>query len=367
MQPDAHTKRSLRATLKRFGAWYHKHPARVYLLIALGLAIAGALTTMAIFWQQPQERPMQKKQAIAEPAPKAVYYTGLTGEATEDKDAATKAVTAIMIENSPSARPQSGLKDAEIVYESIAEGGITRFLALYQDRKPELVGPVRSLRLYNVDWLTPYNASVAHVGGSKAALQLVRGGGYRDIDQFFNAGTYWRATDRYAPHNVYTSFSKLNALNESKGYKSSNPKVFERTDDLTDAAQDATQVNIKISGPLYNSSYSYDPATKLYARSQAGAPHLDREAGQIQAKVVIAMKVTMNRVMEDGYRESIATSGSGEATLFQNGYATNVTWRKDNRDAQIQFIDAAGQPVKLARGTTWISAIPTSTGGVTWQ
>jgi hypothetical protein len=332
-----------------------------------GLILAGGLITMAVLWQQPEEvKPEPVKKIVAQ-APKPIYYAPLTGEVIESKDAASRAVTAIMIENSPDARPQSGLKDAEIVYEAVAEGGITRFLALYQQHQPSLIGPVRSLRLYYVDWLAPYDASIVHVGGSKAALQLVRGGGYRDVDQFFNSAFYWRASDRYAPHNVYTSFAKLNELNASKGYSSSAPKVFERADDEKDPAQDATQISIKISGPLYNSSYAYDPSTRLYARSQAGAPHTDREAGQIQAKVVVALRVSMNRVMEDGYRESIATTGNGEATIFQNGHAIKATWHKDDRAGQLRFTDEAGQPVKLARGTTWISAVPLGGGAVSWQ
>lgn len=323
---------------------------------------------MAVLWQQPQEKPVAtSKPKPAKSEPKTVYYSPLTGEVILEQTAATKPTTAIMLENSPDARPQSGLKDAEIVYEAVAEGGITRFLAVYQQKQPETVGPVRSLRMYYVDWLTPFDASVAHVGGSAAALAVVRGGGYRDIDQFFNPNYYRRATDRPAPHNVYTSFSKLNELNTNKGFVTSNPIPFDRADDKKDLPQDATTVNLKISGPTYNSSYAYDPSTKLYARSQGGGPHLDREAGQITAKVVIALRVNMTRVQEDGYRESITTTGSGEAMIFQNGNSIKATWTKADRAGQLKFTDAAGAPIQLARGTTWISAIPLSGGDVTWQ
>lgn len=363
MQPESTPKPT---PISRFKQWVHKHPARMYSVVAIGLILAGGLTTAALLWQKPE--PVKTPTTVkSKTVPKQIYYSPLTGESVDDKLKTTKPATAVMIENSPDARPQSGLKDAEIVYEAVAEGGITRFLVVYQQKAPETVGPVRSLRLYYVDWLTPYNASVAHVGGSAAALQLVRGGGYRDIDQFFNPTFYRRATDRYAPHNVYTSFSKLNELTAAKGFTSSDPKPFDRAEDEKDPIQDGTQVTLKISGPTYNSTYTYDPATKLYARSQAGAPHLDREAGQIQAKVVVALRVNMERVMEDGYRESITTTGSGDAMVFQNGHANAVTWHKDSREAQLRFTDAAGTPFKLARGTTWISAIPVNGGEVLWQ
>lgn len=363
MLPENTQKPRLLARIKH---WVHKHPRRVYGVAALGLVLASGLTTAAILFQKPVETKPAITKKVSKPAPKPVYYSPLTGEVVVDQSATTKPATAIMIENSPDARPQSGLKDAEIVYEAVAEGGITRFLALYQQKEPETIGPVRSLRMYYVDWLTPYNASVAHVGGSKAALDLVRGGNYRDIDQFFNPSYYRRATDRYAPHNVYTSFSRLKELNAAKGYTRSEPKPFDRADDEKEVPQDGTQIQLTISGPTYNSTYAYDPATKLYARSQAGAPHTDREAGQIQAKVVVALRVNMQRVFEDGYRESITTTGSGEATVFQNGHANVVTWHKDSRDDQLRFTDAAGQPFKLARGTTWLSAIPAN-GAVAWQ
>jgi len=330
--------------------------------------LAGGLVAAIIFWQQPKEvKTTANKPKPVKVAPKPKYYSPLTGEEVADEKARTKPVTAIMLENSPSARPQSGLKDAEIVYEAVAEGGITRFLALYQQHQPDLIGPVRSLRMYYLNWATPYDASIAHIGGSYNALKKVRSGGYRDIDQFFNSKYYWRATDRYAPHNVYTSFSKLNQLNALKGYTSSRPVGFERADDSKAITKDATTINLKISGPLYNSSYQYDPATKLYARSEGGAPHLDREAGQIMAKVIIALRVDMSKVMEDGYRENITTTGSGNVIIFQNGHAISGTWSKISDSAQLTFTDANGQPIALARGTTWISAIPNSGGDVSWQ
>lgn len=304
--------------------------------------------------------------AAAPPKPEPVFYSPLTGVKVANEKITTQAVTAIMIENSPDARPQSGLKQAGVVYEAVAEGGITRFLAVYQEAKPGLVGPVRSVREYYVDWVTPYNASIAHVGGSHYALQLVRNGKYRDIDQFFNAGTYWRATDRYAPHNVYTNFGRLDALNKSKGYTTSKFTGFPRKDGKAAAEPNATSIAINISSGLYNTTYKYDKKSNRYIRYLAGEPHKDREKGQITPSVVIAMKVDMKLVFEDGYREQIATNGSGKATIFQNGTAQNVTWRKQSRNSQIQFLDKSGKPVKLVRGQTWIAAVPNSGGSVSW-
>lgn len=301
------------------------------------------------------------------PKPAIKYYSPLTGKLAADEAATKQATTGIMIENSPDARPQSGLKDSGVVFEAIAEGGITRFLVLYQQEKPQLIGPVRSLRMYYVDWVAAFNASVAHVGGSAAALAEIRNGSYRDIDQFFNANTYWRSTDRYAPHNVYTSFEKIDALNQAKGYTDSSFTGFPRVDGKASETPDATSINIKISSNLYNSSYAYDKTTNTYARLMGGEPHNDREAGQITPSVVIAMRVDEVTTMEDGYRQSISTIGSGKAIIFQNGSAVNATWNKASRTEQIKFTDEDGKEIPLVRGQTWISAVPNIGGNVTWQ
>jgi len=221
--------------------------------------------------------------------------------------------------------------------------------------------------MYYVDWLAPYNASVAHVGGSAASLAEIRNGNYRDIDQFFNGAYYWRATDRYAPHNVYTSFEKLDTLNQSKGYTESTFQGFSRTDGKPNKELTAKNITINISGPAYNTTYTYDPATNKYTRFLAGEPHIDREDGQITPSVVIALKVDMVHVMEDGYRESITTTGSGGAVIFQNGTAIEATWHKPDRIAPITFTDAAGKDIPLTRGQTWISAVPNQGGSIAWE
>lgn len=350
--------------------WIKQHKK---LAISLGILlililVAGGVGVYAALTQKPAE-PAKVSQQKPTPPPEPVkYYSALTGAEVNDQAATTQAVTGIMIENSPDARPQSGLKDSGVVFEAIAEGGITRFLALYQEQKPQLIGPVRSVRMYYVDWVAAFNASVAHIGGSASALKEVRSGKYRDIDQFFNAASYWRASDRYAPHNVYTSFERLDALNAKKGYTSSTFNGFPRKDTVASTTPNATSVTVKISGPLFNSSYAYNATTNTYDRSQGGAAHMDREGGRISPRVVIILKTIQSTVLEDGYRESINAIGQGGAVIFQDGTAQEVTWSKPSRDAQITFKDAAGAEVPLARGQTWITAVPENKGGgVTWQ
>jgi hypothetical protein len=353
----------------RIGGWIHLHRTATFLIVGASLIVVTGIGALVYVNSNPLITPLSLTIA-AKPKPKpAVYYSPLTGEKVASQTATVLPVTAIMIENSPDARPQSGLKQSGVVFEAIAEGGITRFLTLHQQDKPQLVGPVRSVRIYYVDWLAPFNASVAHVGGSAGALAEVRSGGYRDIDQFFNGAYYWRATDRYAPHNVYTSFAKLDALNQAKGYTESHFTGFTRTDEKPSAKPDASQITINFNSyaSLYNTTYTYSKALNNYTRYLAGQPHLDREDGQITPKVVIAMNVAESTVLEDGYRESINAIGSGTAVIFQNGTAQQVTWHKPDRATQITFTDSAGKDVPLVRGQTWIAAVPTGKGNVAWQ
>lgn len=306
------------------------------------------------------------------------FYSPLTGMEVADEAATKQQVTAIMIENDPEARPHSGLKDSGVVFEAIAEGGITRFAALYQEQKPELIGPVRSLRPYYLEWATPFDAAIAHVGGSANALAEVRNGNYKDIDEFLHAGAYWRVDDRYAPHNLYTNFERIDALNQSLGYtnsdftgfarvsadkKQAKPEADEESETVTPAAH---TININISYGIFNVRYDYNAENNVYMRHQGGEPHMDREAGHISPKVVIVAKVPTHIGFEDGYREQMDTNGENEAFIFQNGTVIEGKWHKPNRETQIEFLTKDNEKIPLERGQTWITAIPTDRS-VEWQ
>ncbi|HEX6258846.1 MAG TPA: DUF3048 domain-containing protein [Candidatus Saccharimonadales bacterium] len=342
-----------------------------YFLIAFCLLVLSGVGLLA-FVNQPVDYTASGFSAHPKKEPEK-FYSPLTGLEVKNEAATKQAVTAIILENSPDARPQSGLKNSGVVFEAIAEGGITRFLALYQQEKPQLIGPVRSLRPYYLSWAAGFNPSIAHVGGSFFALKEVRNGKFRDIDQFFNGDAYWRASDRYAPHNVYTSFKRLDALNAAKKYKTSNFTGFLRREIPKKGqpapvipGKKATKIQIEVSSPTYNPSYSYDAKTQTYPRSLGGVPHTDREKGRIAPKVVIAIKIVTTLGFEDGYREQMKTIGSGEAYVFQGGKVIKGLWRKKSKQTQMQFIEKSGKPIPLERGQTWITAIPTNRS-VTWQ
>lgn len=333
-------------------------------LLIIASGVVSAMTLINMDKDEPAEEEVEPEPEAPQPIVK--YFSHLTGGELADQAALTSAATCVMIENSPNARPQSGLRNAGIVYEAIAEGGITRFMAIYQNNMPELVGPVRSLRLYYAHWAKPYQCSIAHVGGAGDVLPLVRNpaNGYRDIDQFFNGGSYWRAADRYAPHNVYTNAEKMNALNAAKGYTSSNFAGFERA--VADAVptRSETKVNnigLTISSALWNVSYAYDAASNTYLRAHvSGGAHMDKDASgaliQNAPKVVVAIMV--DQVARGGGYSNVVTTGSGAAHVFQNGEYISGTWSRGSIDEELKIRDAEGNDIVFNRGQIWISAVP---------
>lgn len=326
-------------------------------LILLGAAVYGAMTLYKHFRTlppQPPQAPIAKKEVPPPPTTEPSRLTGIEVPFDSNK----RPVTGIMIENSPDARPQSGLKDAGIVYEAIAEGGITRFLTLFQEARPDYIGPVRSVRPYYLDFLWPFDAGIAHVGGAPQALADIKSLGIRDLDQFANSGSYWRVTGRYAPHNVYTSFDKLDELNNKKGFTSSTFTSFLRKKAEPLKTPTVQSIDLNISGPLYNVHYDYDVATNSYKRSEAGKPHVDEKSGaQLAPSVVMALIMTRG-IAGDGQHTDYGTTGIGHMYVFQDGGIIEGSWAKATRKDQFVFTEAAtGKPLPLNPGQTWLTIV----------
>ncbi len=279
-------------------------------------------------------------------------------------------VTGVMIENSTFARPQSGLGSASVVFEALAEGGITRFMALYQDTAPTNVGPIRSVRPYYEQWALGFDAGIAHVGGSPDGLADLKTWGVRDLDEFYNGSSYHRITTREAPHNVYTGIPTLTALEVSKGYTSSTFTPFPRKPDSPSKTPNATIIGLTLSSADYNVLYEYNSATNSYYRSEGGAPQFDANTNlQLQPKVVIAMVIPeSNGALDssDAYYSEYQVIGSGPVYVFQDGTVTTGTWTKSSNTSQITFTNASGAPIKLNAGQTWLTAIA-STSGVSYS
>ncbi len=332
-------------------------------LVGILIAISGLVWWFILRPSPPPPEPVVIQKEEEPPAPTTVA-SRLTGVQIEPKLNELPS-TAVMIENSPDARPQSGLQQAGVVFEAIAEGGITRFLAVYQESSPAHIGPVRSVRPYYLDFLAPFDAPIAHAGGSAEALAQLRSQKFKDLEAFQNPNYYQRVTNRYAPHNLYTSRQKLLQLQKAKGWNKSKYTGFVRkNEEKPKGKPTAKTINFSISSFLYNPRFDYDPKTNSYPRSLAGKPHKDEKTGKrIAPKVVIAI-VTPHHYA--GIYSVYKLTGSGTAYIFQDGKVTKGIWEKKNRKSQFKFGDKNGSPLGINPGQTWLSLV-SSNGAVSYK
>lgn len=345
--------------MKNFFNWIGTNKKISIPVISLCLIALIGAGYFFLFNKDEQSQSTSTKAVVVKKQEEKKITSPLTGRTLTNAELAKRPVTSLMIENSPDARPQSGLSEADMVVEAIAEGGITRFMAVYQESQPQYIGPIRSSRPYYLDYALPLESSYGHVGGSPQALQDIKSLGVRDLDQFFNADTYWRITERFAPHNVYTSFEKLDKANQAKGFTSSKFTGFERKQDVRQTPT-AKTIDFAISGPLYSPRFEYDQTNNSYNRFQDSGPHTDQKSGkQISPKVVVALVINSGND-PDGYHSAYNTSGTGAVYVFQDGVVTEGTWSKTDRKSPLVLTDKNGLPIKLNSGQTWISLVGTS-------
>lgn len=343
--------------------WFKRTSLKKKLLIGIPLAlvlIGGSTAAYFLVLKKdppPAPTPQPVVEKVEEPPKPTTVASTLTGVQI-DPEVNKRGVTAVMIENSIDARPQSGLLDAGVVHEAIAEGGITRFVALFQEGQPAYLGPVRSARPYYIDWILPYSPTYAHAGGSPEALQMIKNLGMKDMDHGANGNSYQRVSNRFAPHNLYTSMANLDAIRAKNNW--GNPAFtgfLRKAAEAPPTTKTATAIDMKISSVLFYVHYDYDAATNSYLRSEGGKPHTDEKSGkQLQPKVVIAMIVPYS-IHPDGVHSAYKTIGSGQAVVFQDGIMQEATWTKSAQNAMITFTDAGGRALALNPGQTWITAL----------
>ncbi|HUC87678.1 MAG TPA: DUF3048 domain-containing protein [Candidatus Binatia bacterium] len=344
--------------------WHNLSKKKKILVSAITVLVVAALVVGGFLLFPSKPAPVAKKVAIAKPiiikpvsTTVASPLTGLLVSPAEAK----LTVTGIMVENSDQARPQSGLSQAGIVFEALAEGGITRFLAIFQGNQSGSIGPVRSARPYFIDWLLPFDAGYAHVGGSPTALSEITSDNVRDMNQFYFSNSYTRISSREAPHNVYTSLNSLSTLEQSQGWTTSSFTGFPRKADDPSKTPTATNINFNPSNSDMAVNYVYDPSVNSYKRSEGGTPMVDANSNQqLQPNVVIAMVVPWTDGAldsSDAYYTDYSDIGSGAVYVFQDGTVTQGTWEKASTTSQLEFNTDSGAPINLNAGQTWITVL----------
>ncbi len=315
---------------------------KIIVILVAAVIIAGiAALIVNLLWKENVQQAQEPQK----------FYSQLTGEEVS-KELSDRPILGVMIENSESARPQTGLDSAGIVFEAVTEGGITRYLALYQDDMPKEVGPVRSVRPHFVNWLYGFDASVAHVGGSYKALQLVDSLHVKTLTQFKYTEPYRRISERAAPHNVYASTKALRDLQEELKHKKAQFSDIPRSDDSPAEMPDAKNIAIDFSSPVYGVEFRYNKKANSYTRYLAGAPHIDAATGKpITVKNVIVIQV------KGINSDTIKAVGNGEAWLFKDGTVQKIRWVKVSDSERIKFIDEQNNEVPLNRGDSWVAAL----------
>lgn len=342
---------------------------RLIFIISLGVILIAAVGT-GLYIQSHDKTTTTKNEDTKNDDSKVseVLYPAILDGVMTDQESANRHPLGIIVENHPDARPQSGLDKASVVYEAVAEGGITRFLAIFGTNEAEKVGPVRSARTYFVDWAHGYNAFFAHVGGNMDALDQIPKDKILDLDQFSYSSPYWRekSAGLATEHTMFTSTLKLREQAQKNNYSTANNfNVFRFKDDPTDAekasAPDKQKISVVFSSAQFNVDFEYDKTTNSYKRSLAGSPHIDKVSkNQINPKNVVVMTVkrqaTTTRINEPGYK--MTTTGSGTAEIFIDGKEIKGTWKKDSTADRELFYDESGNEVVFNRGQFWICVIP---------
>ena len=288
------------------------------------------------------------------------FARALDGVCVETAEKMNPKLIAVMIENHPDARPQSGLSKASIVYEAPVEANYTRFLAIYPaDAAVEQVGPVRSARPYYLDWLSEYGQPMyMHCGGSPDALNKIKDYGIFDLNEFYNGKTFWRSPSRLAPHNVYTSSELWGKIGHGFSGTDFTDWWSWATDnsELVTGTASTSSIVVNFLAPNYIIEWEYNSSTQKYERWQAGAEHRDADGTLITADTVIVQHVKTKVIDEIG-RISMETIGSGVVEVYFDGQKISGAWKKTDRTSRTMFFNEAGIEVKLKAGNIWVEII----------
>ncbi|GIO33599.1 MULTISPECIES: DUF3048 domain-containing protein [Paenibacillus] len=327
-------------------------------LSACGQPKAEAPQAPVVEEQTPPEEPAQDDPITSGEPETAAYTAPLTGLPVAKP--ATARPLAVMINNAAAARPQSGLTQADIVYEVLAEGGITRLIGIFQSRGTnEKIGPIRSIRPYLIDIGESYGGVLVHAGGSNDAYAILQKQHKEDLDEIGNAGAYfWRDKSRKAPHNLYSDADKLREGADKRGYKKEvdiPAYPFRAEEDLPEG-ENASGAEITFLLKSYKVEYRYDEATKLYKRSINGKPHVDLNTGEQLTATNVVILGAGHKTLDDVGRLAVDTVSGGEAMLLQRGKLTKGRWARAKGDV-IRFVKD-GKEVPLYPGTTYFNIVP---------
>lgn len=327
----------------------------IFILLLLAIAVGVWMTKKEDSTPAPPEQ-----QPVEE---NTVPKTPFSGELM-DLTTTGRSIMAV-VNNHPDARPQTGLAEADIIFEMIAEFNITRFVALYQSEYPNKVGPIRSARDYFVELAIAYDAFFVAHGYSPDAREMLESGVVDHVNGMQYDGTlFQRSTDRIAPHNSYITMGNITkAMNNEQAsteYRGQSPYYFYDSMGNDKLKEQAFSIQVAYgTNKLFDSDFLYDSQSQLYSRSVNGVAMADKETLEtIKVSNVLVFEAQHETIDSKG-RQSIDLSSGGEALLFQAGGVREIEWNSVN-GMLVPFLD--GEVVKLMPGKTWIHIVPTDPG-----
>lgn len=287
---------------------------------------------------------------------------------------------AVMIENLQTIRPVSGLSRADLVFEALVEGGITRYMAVFLHHDVDEIMPVRSSRSYYLDWLEPLDATYMHIGGAisdnprAVALPRIFAEG---IKTYMNAsGAWWRKSGIAAPHNAFTSTQRMKDVQDTLGwgrastlspwkFKDDNIQITEPTPETKGVIVPELGQTIDLTWNGYGNNgyqvrWTYDKEFNYYLYAVGGVKQTDPATSEPITAKNIVMQYTVQTYANDGYGHILYdTVGEGEALIFRDGEVINGTWKKTSVSSRTVYYDGEGNEVEFNRGRTWVHVIPT--------
>ncbi len=295
---------------------------------------------------------------------------------------------AIMIENHPDARPQSGLNNADVIFEAVAEGGITRYMGIFYcgaQAQDIIVAPIRSARTYFIDWASSYQEPLyVHVGGANlpgpsdalGQLDKYKWVGANDLNQFsIGFPTFVRNYDRIQlgeGKELATEHTMESSTERLWNYGKDKRKITTWTgkakftswgskDDAADGEVAKITHDFWEGYKQFTAEWTYDANSNTYLRSTGGQGHTDNNTGeQLRAKNVVILFATEKGPINENKHMLYGTIGNGQALIFQDGKVVKATWQKSSRTAPLQFL-VGGKPAQFNRGQIWISVVATGT------
>jgi hypothetical protein len=294
----------------------------------------------------------------------------LTG-VTTDPALAHRLPLAVLIDDNQVARPQSGFNAASIVYQAPADGGETRYMLVFQEGDSPQIGPVRSARIYFIDWASEVGAAIGHYGGdrrSRTYLALYNHQRFTDIEALGKGGkAYHRISSRTAPHNGYTSTAALRAMSLKLGGPASIDPWSSRRSFVAPAPAASLPNGQHVIVPYRTGriDYRFDRATDTYRRFVDGATQVDpadRRPVTTRNIVILYMSFHTDTKIEPGHsRPVVGDIGSGRATVIREGRAIEGTWSKTDELAPTRLLDASGTEIPLVIGRTFFQVVPLAT------